>query len=119
MVTIHDEARPQPVLGELLEEVVVVPVEGGMGAVAQVCAQPGAGIYRGLHLLGSHVRVTEGDDDTRRHELRDEGGRAVPLRRERHQADQPFRRFLELLELVPVGWAHVLHRVRAPGTVRR
>src|SRR5208283_3898472 len=96
-----------------------MPRQQRVRAVAQVCAQPGAGGNRVPDACPTCCRVTQGDDDSAAGQLLDEAQRALMLGSQRDQANPAARGILQPAKLVPVGWPNMLPGMSAARPVLR
>jgi len=113
MVPIDNQTRPQPIFGKLIPDVVRVPANRAVRAVAQVRAKSRAGVDRGLDLHRTRRRMSNRNHHARRRRALNELRRVVILGRHRKNANSPAGGVLQSAKLIPIRRTHVRERVRA------
>ena len=101
MMPIDDQARRQPVFGQLVPDVVGMAAHRAMRAVAQVRAQRRPGIHGRADLGRVGIHVADGHRDAAFHGAGNERRRLRILRRQRHQPDQAHRRLSASVGTLP------------------
>src|SRR5258706_923177 len=117
MMAVGNEAGDQAVVCKLVRDVVRMPFDHGMSAIAQMRAHPRSGIDGGANLVARRLGMPDGYQHATPGDLRNEGRRALIFRRERQQLDLSSRRILDAAELIQVRRPDMLPRMGSPGTV--
>src|SRR5436305_1608737 len=94
-----------------------MPTDRGMRPVAQMRAHPSARINGGCYLVACRFGVADGNQHAAGHGPANKVGRAVVLRRNGRELDEPGGRVLQPLKLVPVGLPHMLLGMRSAWPV--
>src|SRR5438132_1251926 len=113
MVTVANQARPQFIRGELLPDVVIMPRQQRVRTIAQVRAEPRAGTDSIANARSSGSGVSQSHDHAAAHQFCNERDRSLKLGGQGDEADAPARGLLQPLELIPVGFAYMLLRMRS------
>src|SRR3984885_3200867 len=119
VVTVGDQGCGEPVVGELRPERVGVPGDHSGAAVAKMRRQPRARIHGAADLFWSGIRVPDRYVHATARQPGDVIFYSLPVRGERHHANQTARGPLPVCELGETGWTDGLFRVGATIALRR
>src|SRR5215831_11906073 len=116
-MAVANDARPEPVRRELLDEVILVPRQQRMRAVAQVRANSRTGADSALDDARRRGRVPQGHDHAAGCQLFYEWQGAFSFRGQGQEADAAAGGVLQTTEFVPAWRADMLAGMGAARTV--